>query len=486
MARDLTGVGVELEECSIVLGGRRVVDRASLRIEPGDKCLVVGPNGAGKTQLIKLLTGICWPTPTGRECRRWFDAGGHDLDLVEIRPRIAYVGAESQDRYRRHGWNHTLAQVVATGFHGTDIPLDKPGPRVRAQVRRMLERFDLVRAAGRPMLEASYGERRLALIARALATGPRLLALDEAYNGLDAAHRAVLDRVLEEVLSSGMTLLLSAHRAIDAPRRLNRFLRVERGRCTEQADTPPQRLRRSVGPGKPVLQPARAPGASARVVLALRRATVHRAGVVALRDIDWTLHEGEHWAITGPNGSGKSTLLGALHGSHPIAAGGSLERAGYAAGTPLEELRGAIGLVSPELQADYLRSDTLLEVVVGGLRGSVGLDEPPTPSERRRARQGLDALGLGALAGRRAGQVSYGELRLALFARALVRAPRLLLLDEPLTGLDDAHRGQLCGQLDQLASKGVAIVMALHHRDDRPRALNRELRLHRGRIVERL
>jgi ABC-type molybdenum transport system ATPase subunit/photorepair protein PhrA len=210
---------------------------------------------------------------------------------------------------------------------------------------------------------------------------------------------------------------------------------------------------------------------------------VHRDGEHALRRLDWSVYDGEHWAVFGRNGSGKSTLLGTLYGQYPVALGGRLLRRDCEPGTPLDELREHMALVTPELQAEYDATSTLEEIVVSGLRSSVGLDTPATPAELRRARRALDGLGLARLSQRRPREVSYGEMRLALFARAFVREPDLLLLDEPFTGLDPSRRARLRGALDSLAERGVHLVLAVHHRDDLPRAVNRVLRLDRGCIV---
>jgi molybdate transport system ATP-binding protein len=480
------GLGVTLSHCSLTLGTRRVLRDVEIAVRPGDKWVILGPNGAGKTQLVKLLAGLRWPTPTGRERRTWQDGRGRAVDPLDARALIAYVGAESQDKYARYGWNHTLEEVVTTGLFGTDIPLDQPDAAQRRVVRRLLGRFGLAELAQRRMLEVSYGERRLALVARALAAQPAMLLLDEAFNGLDGPHRVALDRALAQLLRSRTTLVLTAHRIEDVPRGITHLALVSAGRVTVR-HRPARRalhawLQAHPGPrGKAVVPRGRA--RTAMPYIRLEGVDVHRDGEQALRRLDWSLYDGEHWAVLGRNGSGKSTLLGALYGQYPVALGGRLLRRDYPPGTPLDELRERMALVTPELQAEYDATSTLEEIVVSGLRSSVGLDTPATTGELRRARRALDALGLRALALRRPREVSYGEMRLALFARAFVREPDLLLLDEPFTGLDPSRRTRLRAALDALAANGVRLVLAVHHRDDLPSAVNRVLRLDRGRII---
>jgi molybdate transport system ATP-binding protein len=478
----MPGIGVGLSGCTLRLGGRSILERVTIDVPPGAKLLVVGANGAGKTQLIKLLGGLRWPTAAEGGQRRYRTASGRPLELVEAREHIAYVGAESQDKYTRHGWNLSLSDVVATGLFGTDLLLELPDADGRRRVASLLARFGLAAVAGRRMLEVSYGQRRLALVARALASRPRLLLLDEVFNGLDDGHRRRLRQGLRGVARSAVTIVATAHRPADIPPGLDSACLVRNGRV----------LRSSLAAALAGLEREsrrRRGGAATRgvgshgagAVIELRRASVYREEHLALRELDWLLQDGEHWAITGRNGAGKSTLLGLLYGMYPVAAGGELLRRGQPRGTPLEEIRAPIGFVSPELQADYDASSTLEEIVVSGLHDSVGLDAPPTRREKSLAREALAAIGLGDRAQRLPREVSYGELRLALLARAFVKRPRLLLLDEPFTGLDPARRQRLRSALSGLARRGTQLVIAIHHLDDLPPEVNRRLHLRRGR-----
>lgn len=480
----MPGIGVTLQHCSLRLGGRAVLRDVTLRLRPGEKWLLCGPNGAGKTQLVKLLAGLRWPTPDGRGRRNWQDARGAPLELVDARRWIAYVGAESQDKYARYGWNHTLAEVVATGLFGTDIPLDEPDAAQLRRVQALLGRFGLAEVAGRRMLEVSYGQRRLALVARALAARPRLLMLDEAFNGLDEGHRRRLARALASLARTSVTLAATAHRAEDVPAGITRAAWVEAGRVSM---LPLARVIARLAQPGPATRARRGQAAGRRRTpfLSLSDAWVYREDQPALRGLDWSLADGEHWVVTGRNGSGKSTFLGLLYGTYPAALGSQVIRRGHPPGTPLEEIRAGIGLVSPELQADYDPNSTLEEIVVGGLRGSVGLDEPATRAELREARRALALLGLEALRQRRPREVSYGELRLALVARAWVHEPELLLLDEPFTGLDAVRRERLKRALGTLARRGARLVVAVHHHDDVPPVVNRRLHLVAGRGRER-
>ena len=511
----MTGIGFRLERASLALGGRRVLRALDLDVAPGARVLLLGANGAGKTQLLKLLAGERWPTPrggsaAGHGARRYCDAGGRDCPLPELLPRIALVGGERQDTYLRYDWDFAVQRLVGTGCHGSDRPLTPLTRAEAGRVRGALRRLDLWRLRRRRFLSLSYGERRLVLLARALAGRPRLLLLDEPYNGLDRRCRALFDRELRRLARTRLTIVLAAHRAADAPRLFARVLVLERGRLAYDGaraavpgawltETRPARADRVRARGR-LAATAGARGVPARPLPAAR--AVHAARPVAgtgaplvvlknvdlyrdyrpvLRGLDWRLMPGEHWAVLGANGSGKSTLLRCLYGELPAALGGELQRRGHARGTPLSEWRQRLGLVSPELQADYFERLPLEELVASGRRASIGLAWPASAGERALARAALRRTGLKVDPRRDARDLSYGQRRLALVARALLRRPEALLLDEPLTGLDAPTRARMLRLLDRLAAEGVQLVVAAHHAADLPDAINRVLRLRAGR-----
>jgi molybdate transport system ATP-binding protein len=218
-------------------------------------------------------------------------------------------------------------------------------------------------------------------------------------------------------------------------------------------------------------------------LLELQAASVWRDGVAVLRQLSLRVCAGDCWVVHGANGSGKSTLLAALHGDHGVASPGTILRAGHSPGLPLHEWQRRIGRVSPELQAALPRALTAQECVVGGLRGAIGLDGAPHPAERRAAAAVLRRVGALRQARRAFGELSYGQARRVLFARALAAHPDILLLDEPYTGLDAPTRTRLRALVDRLCVMERTILIATHHRDDWPRRVTHELELRAGRVV---
>jgi molybdate transport system ATP-binding protein len=479
-------IDLELQRVSLRLGGRAVLRDITWRIRPGQRWLLTGPNGAGKTQLLKLLAGDVWPTPGVGAVRRYRCGADIFDEPYGIKQEVAYLGPERQDRYEHYEWNDRVELVVATGLQRTDIPLAPLDAQTRKRVTRLLRALRIEPLARRRFLTLSYGERRLVLLARALAWKPKLLLLDELFNGLDTRNRERAAHCLAGLSRSALPWVLSTHRATDVPPLATHHCQLDRGRIKSRG-----RLRKR-GPIRPEAEaPSRssprpqasAPGAAQPALITLRRANVWRGGALVLRDLSLEIRRHDCWLVHGPNGSGKSSFIQTLFGDLGVAHGGSLNRAGVEPGVPLQHFQRRVGLIAPELQAIHPRAPSALEVVASALAASIGLNEPARASERLRARRALRSVGALGLAGRAVRTLSYGQLRRILFARALMHAPDILLLDEPYAGLDARTRAVLRSRVEQAVGAGVSTVMTTHHRDEWPRLATHELELARGRVV---
>jgi iron complex transport system ATP-binding protein len=224
---------------------------------------------------------------------------------------------------------------------------------------------------------------------------------------------------------------------------------------------------------------------SAPPVLELRDVTWRRDGQEIIRGVSLTVNRGERWALLGPNGAGKSTILGFCGAvTHPSS--GTVRVLGSQLGqVELQALRRMIGHVNPR---HPLRSPLAVrDIVLTGLTGTIETAPrwQPSADESSRADALIDLLGLGAKAGARWPVLSQGERGRVLIARALICQPRLLLLDEPSTGLDIAAREQLLEAIDQLtrAHPDVATVLVTHHLEELPSSTTHALLLADGRVV---
>jgi iron complex transport system ATP-binding protein len=217
-----------------------------------------------------------------------------------------------------------------------------------------------------------------------------------------------------------------------------------------------------------------------------RNVTVQRNGCTALEDISFVIGAQERVAILGPNGSGKSTLIKTLtRDLYPLARAGSFLRIYGREIWNVFNLRTLLGVVSNDLMAGAYRSWTIREIVLSGFFGTIGVwpNLKVTPDMIRKADELMEHLEISHLADHNVDEVSSGEARRALIARALVNDPRALLLDEPTNSLDFTAVRNLRAILGRLARNGTGLILVTHHLDDIIPEVDRIILLNRGRVV---
>jgi len=402
-----------------------------------------------------------------------------------------------------------------TGMFDEDIPLRSANATQRRRVDNMLKRCKLSSLRYRGFLTLSYGQRRRVLLARVLVSKSQVLLLDEVFNGLDAVHRSFLMNVLNN--KDCRTWIIAVHSAADIPANATHFVRLDRGSMVDSGKLTSARRKQlrdselpaqsAAKPSKQILRPKSKPSIlslskdSIKDVEMARHARrkrhVYGEQFIALRDIelyrdyravlkkfDCTILRNEHWVIMGANGSGKTSLLMMLYGDLHPKLGGKIERAGHPKGTPIALWKKRVGWVSPELQADHFHAGTIEQVVASGRYSSVGLNEAITASDRAIAHAGLALVGLNGCENRGVREVSYGQMRLALLARALVNQPELLLLDEPFSGLDTRWRRLMQHALETVIATGTQVIMAVHQKADLIPSINRVLKIEKGGTVD--
>jgi len=510
-----------LENVRVSRGGVPILDGVSWRLPPGGRAVLIGGNGAGKSTLLRLARGEIWPDqlPGGHLAgERLYLVDGHATPSpLEARTRIGLAGSDLRDLYRRRGWNVSGWLVVVSGLTDSPLPSGQVGESERTAALDTLDGLGLSSLAYRPFLELSQGQAQAVLLARAMVREPEWLFLDEATDGLDAQARRLLHKVLARLAGRGVGLAAATHQPAGLPdldfealvleggktvfggslaEAAKRFSRSgRRARLTPEGAPVPgvspkaalpsreEALRAAGGPASCV------PGADmsgqsepAPALVTIRDACVLLSGREALHGLTWSLSPGENWVVVGRNGAGKSTFLKLLAGDL-YAASGCVDRFGLAEPVSLWDLRARMGLVSWEWQAEYPPDAAVRDVLVSGFFGSFGLYDQPTPAMLEAAALWLDRLGLSALADRRISTLSQGQTRTVMIGRALAFDPQVLLLDEPLGGLDHHARAEMLSLLDDLALAGKQLVMVTHGPEEIPSCVTHALVLGDGRVL---
>ena len=317
-------------------------------------------------------------------------------------------------------------------------------------------------AGDRPLVTLSSGELRKYQLNRALLDGPEILVIDNPFIGLDPHNRAALTRALTD-LSATTTLVLVLSRVAEIPPFVTHVIPVADGVAGEKV---PREAYLDA-----VLPPA---------VIRMRDVTIRFGERVVLDRLNWTVRQGEHWALTGANGSGKSTLLSLINADNPRAYACDIELFGRprGSGETIWDIKRQIGFVSPELHRAFQVDASALEIVASGLFDTEGLFRHPTEEQYACARRWMGEFGIADLAERRFLRLSSGEQRLCLVARAFVKDPPLYVLDEPLHGLDEVQRRSVKGLLDRFCgAPGKTLLMVTHYPEEYPACIDHSLSL---------
>jgi molybdate transport system ATP-binding protein len=442
----------------------------------GERWAVVGGNGAGKTTLARLLCDELRPQ---RGTIRWAQGFDPERDVLYVSFDLQKTLMAWDDRFDD---SETREDARDTGTTVGSAILR--GAEADARFEALVAAFGIGHILDRGIRFISTGEGRRTLLARALFARPKLLILDNPLEGLDRDAQRELGALIEGLLGGDTPLLLLLPDGAALPAGISHVLHLEKGAVIAsgpRAGVPLDQGSADIGAGPlpPPLQRSRPHGEDAAPI-EMRGVGVSHGDQIILNDIHWTFARGRHCHISGPNGAGKSTLLSLIDGDSHKAYGQPLWLFGRrrGSGESVWEVKANCGVVNTPLQLNHVGRQRVLEVVASGLYDTVGLYRNCTGREKELTLAWVHAVGLDALAKHRFDQLSFGEQRLALLARAMVKSPPLLILDEPCIGLDGAHRRQFLALVDRIAAQGYTQVLYVSHEaGELPECINQRLQL---------
>ena len=482
---------IVLDRASVTLSGRPALSGVSLAVEPGQRWLILGGNGSGKSTLLRLLRGDIWPDDDSRGSRAYVaDGGPGRASPIGARERCGIVSPEIQRATKRLCPHLPARAVILAGMRDAVYLQGRPKGEELSRLEEVTVLLGIAHLLDTPVAALSNGQLRAVLLARALGTRPLVLFLDEFLDGLDDTAREAAENAVSRVAEAGAAVLLTSHQGASLPPGPAQGLTLSGGRVIDAgpAEAVLKRYRKAMdGPAR---EPAAAPPPAAFAgdgppLVVLEHATVYLSRREILRDICLTIAPGGHLAVFGANGAGKSTLLRLIAGELHPALGGRALRPGLAAPegfTDLRDIRRRIGLVSFELEADYDKELSALDLVTSGIAATMGLYAEPSAADYAAARRWMEFFGVADLAERRLGRLSAGQTRRLFLARAMVGEPRLLLLDEPFSGLDGPSRRTAMAAVSAAARSGVTVVAAVHRRGDVIPEIEDVRRLEGGRL----
>jgi molybdate transport system ATP-binding protein len=496
---------ISLTNATFRLGDRLVFENTSLPFDRNEQWAVIGANGSGKSLFGDALRGRL---PLAHGDLKYHFKPPAGLSHEECIGHVSFEDrkANVHDTVVQSRWNSFEEQGALTvreflsyervmEINPFEVSADHPKAKSAYQrrFRRAVSLLNVQPFLDQTLLSLSNGETQRVQLARALCLPLRFLILDEPFNGLDAAAREHFRIVLDRLMQTQLRVLLITARIEEIPERNSHLLLVDR--CQIVVAGPRKHVLsrpefrkifksalKSIFTGKtrPFEKRQTNSHPTGAELVRLRKVSVRYGAATILNNINWTVRAGESWALLGPNGSGKSTLLSLILGDNPQAYMNDVvifgKQRGH--GESIWEIKKFIGWVSPELHVYFNDSVTCLKVVESGFRDSIGLFESATPRQRVAARRWLKEFQLLQFENEPLFALSAGLQRMVLLARALVKNPRLLILDEPCQGLDAAHRDFFVNEVDVLLRTGsVTAVYVTHRPEEIPRSIKRVLRL---------
>jgi molybdate transport system ATP-binding protein len=505
----------------------RLEEPLNLSIYPGEQVAIVGLNASGKTRLIEILTGR-YPLLGTNEVHYHFEGSAHRYASDDIRVltfRDSYGDSDTtyylQQRWNQHDIDESTPKVdgryiislssgelrkyqlqKALASSPRLLILDSPfiglDPEARQQLRDTLKQLiqeqglqvillltrdsdipDFInRVIRRPTPDPSrQGGASSGLSSNICAQPLTNICAQPLTSRQGGASSGLSSNICAQPLTNICAQPLTSFTGREGSNICAQPLPSLTGSEGSNGLTERQAVLSDRGI-TPIPRTGKVGGGSS--VLRFSHITIRYGQRTILNDLSWTVHRGEHWALEGANGSGKSTLLSLVCADNPQAYACDIELFGRQRGTgeSIWDIKRHIGYVSPEMHRAYMRDLPAIDIVASGLHDSVGLYVRPRPEQRETCLAWMRRFHIDHLADRTFLRMSSGEQRLCLLARAFVKFPDLLILDEPFHGLDDPNR-LMATQIieDYCAQPDVTLIIVSHYAEELPRCITHHLRL---------
>ncbi|MGP9806969.1 molybdate ABC transporter ATP-binding protein ModF [Halomonas sp. AOP12-C2-37] len=470
---------IRLTKATVSFDDRFTLSEIDWTITPDQHWVITGTNGAGKSALAAALAGI------GDITGGSIQGLPSNVGIVSFEAQAELIAQELKKD------DADIMDVISLGTPVSEMIFDHCQDHQIAS--ELVEKFGLTTLLDRAFRKLSTGETRKVMLIRALANKPDLLILDEPFDGLDVATLAMLQAHLTSIIDT-VPMVMVLNRFDEMPDFITHVAYLDKknadnrkgkktgdqGRLALTVDRQDEAAFNelyqllhlkttdlSVPEADPTHKlPALDPS---QPLVKLTQATIQYGDTVIVDKLDWTIERGQHWQLSGPNGSGKTCVLSLITGDHPQCYTNDIFVFGFQRGNgeSIWQIKQFIGYVSTNLQWEYRVSTSCKNVIISGFYDSIGMYTKPTDSQKKIADQWLELLGMTERADQPFNKLSYGDQRLLLIARAMVKHPPLLILDEPCLGLDEMNRQLVLALIEKICQGFETTVLYVnHHAED--------------------
>ena len=471
------GEPIAIIDClSASYGGSKVLTDISFSLTEDDCLAIVGPVGSGKTTLAKALSGRLFRTGSV-----YFKSRTN-----RVHPSILLVEQQHHFKNRSNMQDFYLQQRFNSADSGDAYTIrEELSNEDEELVAYWLGFFMLGHLIDKPLVTLSNGENKRLQLVKSVLRDPDWLILDNPFLGLDVEGREILSTCLEKLRENSVQFILINSPAT-LPACVNRVMYLEEGRVTWDGPISTYESFRRVDKfvfNHTVMDDLIK---SAQVYETFQQAvhmndvTIAYGEKVILSGIHWEVNSGARWALSGPNGAGKSTLLSLITADNPQAYSQDIILFDRKRGTgeSIWDIKKRIGYVSPELHVYFREPANVFNVVGSGLFDTLGVYKKISEDQHKRIALWLGVFGISHLSQRMFQQISTGEQRMVLLARALVKNPPLLILDEPCQGLDEEQIHRVKEILNYICSNSqTTLIYVSHYSSDIPDCVNQYFKL---------
>ena len=435
-------------------------------IDTNQHWMITGANGSGKSALAAVLAGA------GTVVSGSLEGISAKVGIVSFEAQAEMIAQELKKD------DADIMDVIAIGTMVREVLAEDCSDQALAD--ELVDKFGLTPLLDRAFRQLSTGETRKMLLIRALIGNPDLLILDEPFDGLDVNTLPVLQEYLKTLVNK-VPMILVLNRLDECPDFITDIAYLEKGELRHQLSRSDEKAYaelhqllhlKTTDLEVPATDPAQSlpPLDESKPLVQLKNAKIQYGDSVIFKDLDWTIERNQHWQLSGANGSGKTCLLSLITGDHPQCYVNDIFVFGFkrGSGESIWQIKQYIGYVSTALQWEYKVSVNVRNVIISGFYDSIGLYSKPTDTEVEIADQWLALLGMSDRADQPFNKLSYGDQRLLLIARAMVKHPPLLILDEPCLGLDEINRQLVLALIEKLcAGTQTSVLYVNHHPEDK-------------------
>lgn len=464
-------------------------------LNDGEQIAIVGPNGGGKTMLVNILTGshpLLLHDPEYDFSPSTSKSLADNIKYITFRD--AYGGDNDRAYYLQQRWNQTEIDdntpTVREKLDAAYACAGEDDDERRAFREKLYEMFNMRALLDKHIVLLSSGELRKLKLTETLFSQPRVLIMDNPFIGLDAVTREQLKRLFATIIrQERIQIILVLSKTDDIPGFITHVVEVKGMRVGDKM-TREEFVASHPNANTRVLEkemadaiiglPYKNNDYNTHEVAKLNHVSIQYGNRVILKDLDWTVLNGERWALSGQNGAGKSTLLSLICADNPQSYACDITLFGMPRGTgeSIWDIKKHIGYVSPEMHRAYQKDIPAIRIVASGLKDSVGLYVKPSEEEYATCRFWMKVFGLEGKENTTFLKLSSGEQRLVLLSRAFVKDPELLILDEPLHGLDNHNRALAKNVIDTfMQRKNKTLIMVTHYEEELPTCIDHKIKL---------